>query len=276
MRPHLIALALGALGSPAFAQESDEPPPPPEVKEAGEPEGERVVLPTKRLYAQAAIEINLSKESAGKPFSLSPDVYYGVNRDLTVGLIHSARGSTGFIGGVGTSLCFTSACDVYSNVGLEGRYHLKSGNVSAAASFGLFAGDFDPFRLALKLGAIGRYRPSPTSKLAVDFAPSLVFGLTEREPVMMDAAGNKEVFAVPVTVLYTVTPQIVAMGQLGLILPFENAGDLYAVPFSLGASYAVDKQLSVDAAFSLPALLGGGEANGFDVRSFTIGGGYAF
>lgn len=277
-----LGLGLGLLASAgtAAAQAGDEPPlAPAAAPTAAAPEGERVVLPAKRLYAHAVLAIDLSDGGAFDPVSLSPDVYYGVTPELTVGLVHSNLGASGFIGGTGTSLCLGDACDgVYNNLGIDGRYHLKSGTVALAANFGLYVNDFDPFRLAVKLGAVGRYRPGPESKLAVDFAPSLSFGVTEREPAPMTTVGNKEVFALPVTVLYAAAPKITAMVQTGIVIPFEAAGDAFFVPLSLGGSYQIDKQLTVEAAFSLPLLLGGDAlpATGIDARSFTIGGGYAF
>lgn len=278
MRSVLASLTILALAGPALAEE---PPPPPAAPKAAGPVGERVVLPAKRLYLQAALEIDLSSGTAGDPISLAPDVFYGVNDALTVGLVHSARGGSGFIGGTGSSLCFTSSCDIYNGFGLDGRYQFASGKVSAAANFGLYAAAVDPFTLALKLGVIGRWRPQPESKLAVDFAPALSLGLTEREPAivmgMAVGTGNKEVFALPVSVVYAVKPQISVMAQTGLIIPFASAGDAFAVPLSVGGSYAVNKQISVEAAFSFKALLGGDAlATGADGRSFTIGGGYAF
>jgi hypothetical protein len=277
MRPILASLFVLVLAGPASAEE---PPVPPAEPPAPSPsEGERVVLPAKRLYARATLDLDLSSESAFDPVSLSPDVFYGVTPALTVGLIHSFLGSLGFMGRAGSSLCLAGdKCDgIYNGVGVDGRYHIAGGKVAAAANFGLFVDDFDPFRLVVKLGVIGRFRPKPASKLAVDFAPALFIGLTEREPAMMGGAGNKEVLAVPATVLYAATPQITAMVQTGLFLPFEAAGQLYFVPLTLGASYEVNKQISATASFSLMHLLGGDALpTGFDGRSFTIGGGYAF
>jgi hypothetical protein len=280
MRSIVASLTIVALGGPALAEPSDEPPPPPVAADPdGEPKGERVVLPAKRLYGRALLELELSTDTAFDPVSLAPDVYYGVSADFTVGLVHSSLGSTGIIGGAGSSLCFTEKCDgVYHNFGLDGRYQLATGNVSVAANFGLHAIDIEPFRLALKLGVVGRYRPSPTSKLAVDFTPALFLGIIEREPEMLGQLGNKEVLVLPGTVLYAVTPRLTALLQTGLVLPFEAAGDAYSVPLSLGASYAVNKQLSIEGAFSLVRLLGGGSlpTTGADARGLTIGGGYAF
>lgn len=278
MRLIVASLTVLVLGGPALAEPPEEPPPPPAAAPTdGAPEGERVVLPAKRLYGRAMLEIDLSTDAAFDRVSLAPDVYYGVSADFTVGLVHSSVGSTGFIGGVGASLCFTEACDgVYHNFGLAGRYQLTTGKVSVAADFGLYANDLDPFRLALKLGVVGRYRSSPASKLAVDFAPALFLGITGREPETLDGTGNKEVFVVPVTVLYAATPRLTALLQTGLAVPFEDASDLYFVPLSLGASFAVSKRASVEGAFSLPSLLGGGPKTGADARSLTLGGGYAF
>jgi hypothetical protein len=60
-----------------------------------------------------------------------------------------------------------------------------------------------------------------------------------------------------------------------LVLPFEEIGDSYEVGVSLGVQYVMNKIL-IDAAFSLPALVIGGDTDGAtDVRTFTLGVGYA-
>ena len=89
-----------ALAGPAAAEPADEPPPPPPAAAADGPfTGERVVLPAKRLYGQAMLEIELTSGAAFDPVSLAPDVFYGVTSDFTVGLVHSFAGATGVIGG---------------------------------------------------------------------------------------------------------------------------------------------------------------------------------
>src|SRR6187431_1751683 len=128
MRLLIASLVVLALGGGAFAEPSDEPPPPPAAKEDGAPTGERVVLPAKRLYGRALLEIDLSADSAFDPVALAPDVYYGVSPDFTVGLVHSSVGILGVIGETGSSLCFTEKCDgVYHNFGLDGRYQFLTG-----------------------------------------------------------------------------------------------------------------------------------------------------
>ncbi|MEO8706782.1 MAG: hypothetical protein ABI867_42540 [Kofleriaceae bacterium] len=248
--------------------------------------GEHVVVPAKRLFAHANLEFGMAKvvvgteESTELAIGLAPDIYYGVNAKLTLGLIHSSQAKTGFMGGFGSSLCLTGdLCgDVYNGAGLDARYQLTEGNLGLAGNVAVIANALDPFTVALKLGVIGRYRPSPASPLAIEFAPSIAFGVTERDgDAMAGVDANKEVLSVPVTLLYSLSAKLAGILQTGVILPFSDAGDLYAVPLSLGVNFQVNKQLSVDAAFTLPFLLGGDlTPNGFDTRTITVGGGYAF
>jgi hypothetical protein len=241
-----------------------------------------VTLPKGRVLLDAYLEMNLVSGAEFKPFSLSPDVWYGVTDDITVGLVHSAVGGSGFMGFVGTSLCLTGTdngcAKLYDNVGVDARYQLKDGGFGVAFDGGLFVQDFDPFQLALKLGIVGRWRPKPASKLAVDVSPNMFFGLTGRDGGggVGDAA-NKEVLTLPATLLYAAKPKLALAFQLGFVVPFENAGTTFFIPVSFGANYMLSKRTSIDGAFTVLHLAAGDDAGGkgFDVRTFTLGGGYA-
>jgi hypothetical protein len=280
----LVCVVLGATLSiaRADADPSESSATPPASASAAAPSADgpdQLTLPKGRALIDAYLEIGLSKGSAFKPVSISPDIWYGVSDELTVGLVHSSVGGSGFIGGVGQSLCLTgsdSCANVYQNVGFDGRYKLKSGDITWAADGGLFINSTSPFALDLKLGVVGRWHKD---KLAVEFQPNLFIGLTNRST---DEAGggtvttNGEVLSIPVTGLYTVAPKIAVAVQLGVILPFENAGDNFAIPLSIGAHYNVNESLNVNAAFTLSAVAGGNNVpTGADGRSFTIGGTYA-
>ncbi len=144
-----------------------------------------------------------------------------------------------------------------------------------AADGGLFARTLDPFALALKVGATGRWQ---SGQLAVDLAPSIFAGLTERTidaGMGVEVSSNKEVFLLPVTAIYAITPQLGAALQAGVTLPFEDAGDFWTFGMSIGAQYLVNEQISADLAFSLPALAGGPDNTGADLRAITLGVGYA-
>jgi hypothetical protein len=262
---------------------AEEPETPAAESTASVAAGEHEIMPAKRALVHVLVEMNLSTDAAFKPFSIAPDLWYGVSDKLTVGLVHSFLGQTGIMGGFGSSLCLAgdaNGCDgIYGNVGVDVRYQVKDGGFSVAVDTGLFVVDFDPFQLAGKLGIIGRWRPSPTSKLAVDIAPNMFFGFTGRDgggAVM--ATANKEVLTVPATLLYGINAKLALALQAGLVLPFEKAGDNFFVPLSVGADYMLSKRTSIDAAFTLLAITGGNAVaqTGADARTFTLGAGYAF
>lgn len=248
---------------------------------AGGEGGDQLVLQKGRLILNAFLEVNLSSGGAFKPVSLSPDLWYGVTDEITAGVVHSAVGTTGFIGGVGESLCLTGSdnCgDLYKNVGVEGRYKLKMSSIALAADAGLFSGHVTDLKLlVLKVGAVGRWHQGP---LAVEGAPNLAIAVTDRSSTttvggVSVTAGNRDVLNVPGTVLYTLNPMITVAAQVGLVLPLEDTGDAYSLPISVGAFYKVNDDLNVSAAFSLPRLIAGSNG-GTNARSLTLGGSYAF
>jgi hypothetical protein len=245
---------------------------------------QQMTLPGGKFFVQGFAEVSLSKDAAFEPFSIAPDLWYGVSDLITVGLLHSARASTGLYGGVGNGLCLTGeegGCpDVYGNIGIDGRYHFYRGSgITLSAEGGLFAGPFDPFTAALKLGVVGRWQ---SGSLAVDLAPNVFVGLSEREPEEgVDVAigtNNKETLHLPLTALYLLSTQIGLAFQLGAVVPVEDAGELYTFGVSIGGQYMLSSRMMIDAAFSLPLLLKGDAYEGidaFDVRTFTLGFGYA-
>jgi hypothetical protein len=243
-------------------------------------EERQMTLPEGRAFVQVFAEVNLSQDLALKPLSIAPDLWYGVSDVLTVGLVHSGRGTTGFYGLPGNGLCLTGSdngCpDVYHNIGLDARYHFyRSGGMTVAADGGLFARSFDPFQLALKVGATGRWQ---SGELAVELAPSIFAGLTEREPEAQVGAvvtTNKEALLLPATAIYALMPKLGLAGQVALTVPFEETGDTWLLGLSIGAQYMVNEQISADLAFSLPALAGGPDGTGADARVLTLGVGYA-
>jgi hypothetical protein len=277
----LVCIALGAMLSTARADDGDAGSKPASAAPAADG-ADQLTLPKGRAIIDAYLGIGLSNGAAFKPISISPDVWYGATDELTVGLVHSAVGATGFIGGVGTSLCLSgtgSGCGkLYPNVGIDARYKLKTGQLAYAIDGGLYALTIDPFAIAVKLGVSARWHQD---KLAVELQPNLFIGVTNRTTASGvagagDVTTNGERLNLPVTGLYTVAPNIDVAVQLGLVLPFEAIGDNYAVPLSIGGSYHVNESLNVNAAFTLLKLIGGGSGAGIDGRSLTLGGTYAF
>jgi hypothetical protein len=279
-------IACGVLGvlfaARVHAQTQDSEAKPPDAAAAAGAEGsDQLTLPKGRALINAFLAINLSDGGAFKPVSLSPDIWYGVTDDITAGLVHSTLGQYGFISGIGgRSLCLTGSdngcADFYSNVGVEGRYKLKSGGpLVYAADAGLYVGHLgDPFLLGIKLGALGRWHED---KIAVEAAPNLQFGLTNRS---VTAGGvtitvNGDSINLPGTVLYALNPMITLAVQSGFILPLQNTGDTYSIPLTIGGFYHVNESLDLNLSFGLPRLVGGGSGTGFDSRVLTLGGSYA-
>ena len=249
-----------------------------------------MVLPKGRLLLDAFAEINLSSDAVFKPFSLTPDLWYGVTPDVTIGLTHSSLARIGFMGGVGDALCLTGSsngCDgVYPGAALLLRYGLKKGNTPMAFEGGIVINDFDPFQIAVKLGLAGRYE---SGKIAVEFMPNVQFGLTNREPTAgmgVIVVTNKEVLSIPLSLLYKATPVVTLQLQTGAFIPLEDTGDGYFIPLTIGGHYTVNNSLSLTLAFSLPFLAAGDafkpvmgmgpDLSGFNSRTLTLGATYAF
>lgn len=232
-----------------------------------------MVLPQGAALLYAPLEINLSKGAAFEPTSFAPDVWYGVTSGFNIGLIHSTYGTTGFYGiegrhvlsGQGAGLCFTAeggGCPkVYNNVGVVGRYAFVDGPVGLTADGGLFFNTFDPFSLALRLGLVASLSHGPVS---ASLTPAVMVGLAGRDPDPMagNLIGNKTWFYLPFTFSYMITAQLEVMAQKGVAFPIGNVGtggfgDLWSIPLTIGASYAIQPTLTLGAAFSQPVLLGG-------------------
>lgn len=229
------------------------------------------VLPKGKALVDAYLELDLSSDRVFKPVSFAPDIWYGVTDDLTLGLVHSGVGATGFLGAVGDSLCLTGSdngcAHVYNNVGLDGRYRIaRPWSIDA----GLYITSIsDPFQLAVKAGVDGRW---VWNKVALQVQPSLFIGLTNREPDMGPA--NTETLFIPATVSYLVAPKVDLALQAGVALPFTNTSDTWSLPLSIAARFAATPRLGLGLAFSFPDLVGGNATT--DLRSLTLGGTYAF
>lgn len=229
----------------------------------------------KILIAGSTINIGLFPDNAGKPFSLAPSVYYGVNEKLTVGLTHDSGTTmwsprpalrfttidilgTPVVAAAGAGICLSGeegGCPkVYDNVGLDALYGIKDEKFSLAAHPGLDVFSFDPFVLQLRLGVLGRYAAS--DKLAIVFDPRIAIGITERD-------FNKERIDVPVWAWYMASAQLGVYLHTGINGPLDGFGDAFAVPVQVGANYMVNEKLTAGADFSFVNLLGkGGDADG--------------
>lgn len=240
--------------------------------EEGLGQSDQLALPAHKLVINGFLEANLSKDAVFKPFSISPDVWYGVTDELTLGLVHSDVGATGFLGGVGDSLCVTGKSNgcthVYPKVGADVRFRLMAPLVLDAGLF--VTNTSDPFQVAVKIGLDGRWR---FARLSIEALPSLFFGLNKRSEGM----GNKDWLSIPVTVSYEVVDRLEISAQVGVQLQLEETGDNYRVPLALAARYQVTRELGLGLVLALPRLIApSATLHGFDARTLMLGGSYAF
>jgi hypothetical protein len=225
-----------------------------------------VVVPQGKIAVTVALLANLSSDLVFKPFSINPDVAYGVMPKLDVGIYHSPMGITGFWDGAGGGICVAGedngCADVYDGpIALLANYELlNDGKLALAANGGLNTFGFDPFTLALKLGVNGMFN---AGKVMVGFAPNIFIGLTERD-------FNKEILNVPVSVGFAATPQLKIGVQTGIRGPLDGFGDAYTVPVSLGAMFAVNESIGVAANFGANAVVNGFDADAFDSRTMGL------
>ena len=241
-----------------------------------------LVMPKGMLLLDAFLEMDLSSGEVFHAVSLSPDLWYGVTDDLTLGLVHSGTGATGFIGDTKNSICIGQACEhVYPDVGIDARYRLAR---PLAIDAGIYARDTDPFQLAVKLGIAGRWT---WDKLSLESQLSLFIGLTNRTPaapnppppppatVTVGASNTEELF-LPITVAYMVVPRVDIALQPGLDLPFTNTGSSWRVPLAIAVRFAATPRFGLGLAFAFLDLFGGDTTTGAHERSLTLGGTYAF
>jgi hypothetical protein len=234
--------------------------------------GHSLVLAKGKFSIGASIQVNLSKDLAGKPISIQPDIVYGVMPKLDVGVYHSSYGITGFWGSVGGGICFgeddaAPLCGdkVFNGpTALLANYELlNDGKLMLAANAGLVARSFDEFALGAKVGVRGAYH---AGKIMIGFAPNVGIGITKR-----DGIGGKELLSVPVDVSFMVNPKIGVGVQTGIQAPFDEFGDNWNLPVSLGAMFMATPNITAGASFNLFSVASGRDGNeAFDNRGLTV------
>lgn len=259
-----VALGL-SLAAPAFAQDEEAAPAASEAEApaaGGEAGGPPPITGVRAggLAIWGSIGVNMSKSAVAKPFSVTPDIYYGVNDDLSIGLVHSRYAMTGFASYGGEALCLAGkekgCAKVFDNTGVVAKYKLAP---DLALDVGLLIPHIsDPMFAGLKIGVSGRLMAGP---LMVMYEPNLYVGATKRD------VGNKESINVPVCLMLPVgTAQVGA--QVGIRGPTSHFGDLYQVPVGVLAMANLNPNLVAGAAFTFENLAG--KNSSADVRSLGL------
>ena len=195
------------------------------------------------------LRINLSDGAAGDPISLAPDLFYGVNNKLTVGLTHEI------------GICLNNDCG-YNDFGFEAIYGLaKMSGFAIAAQGGLIFPSTDPFGTGIRLGLVTRLS---ASKLSVVIEPKLYIGFVGRSDV------RKEVLDIPVEIQYQAIPKATVQVFTGLTNgTFDGFGDNAQIPLGIGATYVVIRRFDVGADFVFTNVLGPQDGK-LDGRTFVL------
>lgn len=182
------------------------------------------------------LNINMSSGQIGRPISLAPDIWYGVNNSVTVGITHD-RG-----------LCLNGGCK-YNDTGLQARVHLLGlGKSEIAASFGIHMPRFsDPFAMGASAGLISRLT---FGKLALRIDPRIYVGILGRDY-------RSEQVDVPVQIQYLINPNTTAYLLTGLTEgTLQNFVDNAKVPAGLGFVVALNNRFDVGGEFRFDNVAG--------------------
>jgi len=227
---------------------ADEPPPPSVAQKAG------------GLLVQVNVEANVSADKVFKPVSIAPDVSYGLTSDLTVSLIHSTVGTTGFRGGTGRGICVTgtdNGCGggLYNNAGVEALFAPLHGMVAAGLVAGFYvnpgaATSAAPNGYDVKLGAKAKLT---AGALALSFNPSVFIATNRRDAT----PPNPDLLYLPLGVTYKVAqPFTAGLGTGVFSLDISNFSSNFSIPLGVNGMYAIDPHLAVGGSFTFAKLTG--------------------
>ena len=219
-----------------------------------------LTLPGHTLELVVTTEVNASKNAFGEPTSVAPDVAFGVTPDLTLSVVHSTFGTTGFRGSAGRGLCVTGqdhgCANVYDGGGVEALYGVRRGAFAVAANAGVHALGIDAEHYAGKLGAKLRYT---IGRVVLSSLPSVFVAFTERDT-------NLDRIFLPVTAAYKVTPAFSLGIATGIKGPFDGFADRYEVAAGASAQYTVAPAITVAASYAHGKLFAGDDALAEGVR----------
>lgn len=222
------------------------------------------------VNATLTLELDASADRFADTASIAPDLAAGVTEDLTLSLVHSTFGRTGFRGVAGAGICTTDACAAtYDNAGVEGLYAVRRGALAIAANAGVHATSFDRDLYVAKLGAKLRYT---AGRAIVATLPSVTVALTERDAM----APNRDRVWLPVSAMFALGHGVALGASTGLKAPLDDTfGDGFEIAAGLLVTYTHSPALAAGASWVHGKLLGGDVAvpdamDGVDQRTVQL------
>lgn len=223
------------------------------------------------IQATVTSETDVSAHKMGDTFSLAPDISVGVTDDLTVSLIHSTFGRTGFRGAAGGGFCIRDAgcASTYDNVGAEALYSLIRGRGAVAVDGGVYATSFDHDFYVAKLGMKARYSMGRVTWMTL---PSVSIAMTNRNAM----TPNRDRAWLPVSGMVAVAGGFSVGASTGFKAPLDSTlSDSYEIALGAVATYAYSPSLSFGGSWVHGKLIAGDTAlpagtDGVDSRAFQL------
>lgn len=206
------------------------------------------------------LELTLDNGRAGRPFSIAPDVWYGVTPRLTVGVIHSFA-AVGLLD-AGGSLCFRAApgtCDhVYRGSGLDVLWSWIDGALAIAPHARFLVRDIDPWKPAITAGAAVRWT---RGRFAISGDPYVRFGLANQ------GRGNRATVVAPLWLGLSIARTSLAL-HTGWDGELATWRDGWHVPVGLAVTHRLSDVVDLGAEAGFPHLLG--PQNNVKIRAATV------
>lgn len=232
-----------------------------------------LTLPQRGIGITVVAEVNTSSNAVGEPISIAPDVGFGVTPDLTLSVIHSTFGTTGFRGSAGRGLCVTGqshgCAHLYDGTGVEALYGLRRGPFSAAALVGAHALSWDAGHLLVKLGFKLRYS---VGRVVVGSMPSVFMAITERDDA---TTPDRDRLFLPASVGYKLTPELTIALAAGIKGPVQDFAERYEIAVGVSAQYALSPAYTIGGSWAYGKIIGGDAAlpagtRGLDYRTIHV------
>jgi hypothetical protein len=196
--------------------------------------------------------INLSAGLAGDPITLAPDIYYGVNRQLSVGIDHQ-RG-----------ICISSGCPTsYEDLSLYALYSVMHGGSFDLAVLG---GPGFPYLNDFAMGAnVGVRAKLMVGSIALVAGAELYLGIIGRDGAKPRTEGWVHI---PVELQVQLQKQSAVIVTFGFDGPLSGYGSNIEIPVGVGALFALNNRIDLGGEFRFTNFVN--DAGLFDGRALIV------
>lgn len=191
--------------------------------------------------------IDMSSGSIGDPVSMAPDLFVGVTKHTTVGIVQE----------IGYCVSGDGCSGRYNDVGIEAIRSLTYGGIFELAWRATWVmNPLDPFTSGVKMGIRARLGGG---QFALRLDPNIYVGLFNRDgDGTPENPGRAEGIDVPIELQFQVSEQNAAFFSTGISGPLKNFAEANQVPIGLGGLFALGHRFDVGAEFRFTNLLGQG------------------